>query len=160
MEVTDQFIDLVTRAHEYLTARQDELREHYGLSTWPRWDWDQDSGELVFSDNGVPRVVAKIQFVGTISTETGTWLWSWANRSVERHLVKDVREVRKFGEAHGIPQLTTDKWDADETDGWEMTSIAAYVLQAKGAYRTPRENGFTYLLINEIRRVGEVGAAV
>lgn len=33
----------------------------------------------------------------------------------------------------------------------EMTSITAYVLRAKGAYRTPRENGFTYLVFTGVR---------
>ena len=74
MEATEQFVDLVTRAHAYLTARQDELRAQYRLGEWQRWDWDQDTGRLVFSADGVPRVFADIQFVGTYSTMSGTWL--------------------------------------------------------------------------------------
>ena len=151
MEPTPAFVDLVTRAHQYLTERQDALRADFRLDSWPRWDWSQDTRQLVFSEDGVPRVVADIQFVGTTSTETGTWLWSWANEHVDPALSRDVDEVRGFGEAHGIAQLTTPKWEGDATDGWEMTSIAAYVLQAKGAYRTPREHGFTYMIFTTVR---------
>lgn len=152
MEATEQFVDLVTKAHNYLTARQDELRKNYRINDWPRWDWDQGDRQLIFSESGIPKVIADIQFVGSISTETDTWLWGWANPHYEAEMSLDIREVQQFGEAHGIAQLTTPKWAADETDGWEMTSISAYILQARGAYRTPRDQGgFTYMIFTAIR---------
>jgi hypothetical protein len=151
MEVTDDFVELVSAAHAYATARQDILRREFALDSWPRWDWDQETGQLVFSAGGEPRVVADVQFVGSVSTESGTWLWSWANPHLAAPLSRDVREVRLLGEARGIAQLTTPKWPADETDGWEMTSITAYVLQAKGVYRTRGDNGFTFMVMTSIR---------
>ncbi|MEK6323725.1 MAG: DUF6882 domain-containing protein [Acidobacteriota bacterium] len=62
------------------------------------------------------------------------------------------KKVRDFGEVQGFPRLTTPKWSGEEVDGWEMTSIAAYILNARGAYRTPDETGFTFLAITDIRR--------
>ena len=62
-----------------------------------------------------------------------------------------IKEVRDFGEVKGYPRLTTPKWPAAEADGWEMTTIAAYVLDACGVYRTPGDNGFTFLAITDIR---------
>jgi hypothetical protein len=32
-----------------------------------------------------------------------------------------------------------------------MTSIAAYIPQAQGAYRTPDETGFTYMILDSVR---------
>lgn len=152
MEATEQFVDLVTRAHEYTTAGQDVLRNEYRLDHWPRWDWDQDDRRIVFSEAGTPKVVADVQFVGTISGQTGTWLWAWANPHLEPEIWRSIIEVRQFGEAHAIEQLTTPKWQADPVDGWEMTSVSAYILQAKGVYRTPREDGgFTYMIFTAIR---------
>jgi hypothetical protein len=151
MEATDRFVDLVTRAHAYTSAKQDALRQEFRLGEWPRWDWDQDDRRIVFSRDGVPGVVADIQFVGTISTATNTWLWAWENPHLDPELSRAILEVRRFGAAHDIAQLTTPKWTADEVDGWEMTSISAYVLQAKGAYRTPRDaGGFTYMIFTTI----------
>ena len=99
----------------------------------------------------MPRVVADVQFVGSVSTESDTWLWSWANPYLAEPLTRDVRDVRLLGETLGIAQLTTPKWPADPTDGWEMTSITAYVLRAKGVYRTPAENGYTYMVMTSVR---------
>jgi hypothetical protein len=145
-----KFVDLVTSAYAYLTARQDHLKEAFGLSNYERWDWDDDRGAVVFSDAGVPRVVAPSQLVGSVSRKTGTWLWAWANEHIEPRLRRDMEEVRRYGEHHGIWQLTTPKWEADETDGWEMTSIAAYILQAKGAYRMPNDQVFSFAIFDAV----------
>jgi len=40
---------------------------------------------------------------------------------------------------------------ADEHDGWGMTAVAAHLLEADGAYRTPGDNGFTYMLLSNVR---------
>jgi hypothetical protein len=36
-----------------------------------------------------------------------------------------------------------------------MTSIAARLTRAEGAYRSPRENGATFLLLNNVRFAGD-----
>ena len=145
-----KFVDLVTAAYGYLTARQDELKANYGLSEYDRWDWDDARGAVVFSDAGVPVVIAPSQLVGSVSRQSGTWLWAWANESVEPRLRRDLDEVRRYGEHHDIWQLTTPKWEAVETDGWEMTSIAAYILQAKGAYRMPDARLFSFVIFDAV----------
>ena len=158
MEPTDRFVDLVTAAHAYATERQDELRREFSLGTWPRYDCDQGTAQLTFSADGKVRVVADIQFVGTVSTVTNTWLWAWANPHLEPAVARDVDEVRRYGERHDIAQLTTPKWTANETDGWEMTSITAYLLRAQGVYRAPREGGYTYMVMTRIRWADEADA--
>lgn len=150
--VTPDFKALVERGCEYLTAREAELRDRYGLGSYQRYDWDQDAGTIVFSNHGQPGLVADIHFVGSISTRTGTWLWSWANRSVSCRVSDRLLEVKRYGEKRGIPQLTEPYWSANEFDGWEMTSVAACLLSAEGGYRTPDEHGFTYMLLMGVRR--------
>ncbi|WP_341873499.1 DUF6882 domain-containing protein [Azotobacter salinestris] len=150
MEVTEAYRSLVTEAHQYITECQDRLRSEYQLDAWPRYDWEQESASLVFSDETGPRVRASIQFVGSISTRSNTWLWSWANDSLLHQVTCLMSRVKEHGEQKEIKQLATDYWPADEIDGWEMTSIAGYLLGAKGAYRTPDEKGFTYMVIMDV----------
>ena len=59
--------------------------------------------------------------------------------------------VREFGEKNGFPRLTVPKWQADEADGWEMSAIAAHVLDAEGVYRVPTEKGFLFMAMTGIR---------
>jgi hypothetical protein len=153
MERTEPFEELIEEAQVYLRTRQAELDTEYRLAQWPRYDWDQETRQLKFSENGVPKVVADIQFVGSISTESDTWLWAWANDTVDPPLSSTMRVVREYGEKHGFDHLTSKKWHAHEIDGWEMTSIAAYLLKARGAYRTPKESGFTFMIMMDVRWV-------
>lgn len=146
----EQFTSFVTESFDYLTERQDALRVEFKIGEHESWEWDQASGELIFSDHGKPVVVAKIQFVGSISTQSNSWLWSWDNPNVMDHLKVDSRKVMEFGAEKGYQKLTSAKWEAGEADGWDMTAIAAYVVKAKGAYRTPTDTGFAYFLVKDI----------
>jgi uncharacterized membrane protein len=51
------FAELVETSMAYLHARQNELEVHYRLGNYPRYDWHQDPAELVFSDQGSPRLL-------------------------------------------------------------------------------------------------------
>src|SRR5712675_1358664 len=72
----------------------------------------------VFSDGGKPRVVADIVFVGSVSTRSNTWLWSWANDSYLENVKSRMREVRQYGAKHRLLQLAAAHWSATEQDGW------------------------------------------
>ncbi len=73
--------ELIRQSVDYLQERQDALAREFRLNDHKRWDWDQGTGQLVFSNEGVAAVRADFQFVGSVSTRTNTWLWSWANES-------------------------------------------------------------------------------
>lgn len=139
-------------AYEYLKAQQDILISEYGMTQYERWDYDQETGEFVFSDAGVPKLIARFQVVGSISTISNTWLWSWANPSIEENVKKDIHEVKRFGEERGLRELTEEKWSAGEVEGWGMTNIAAMLLKAKGAYRCPSDNGPLFVIFTDVWR--------
>ena len=141
---------LVTEANQYLSEGQKHLQMEYKFGEHERFDWYQKSSELIFSDKGVPTVKAKVQFVGSISTKSNTWLWSWANSSLLEQTKTEMSKVKEYGIKYGFPALTTAKWNADEIDGWEMTSITALILKAKGAYRTKTKSGFVYMVITDM----------
>ena len=144
------FGGLLNDATAYLQARQDHLKSHYSLARYSRYAWNQGTRQLVFSDDGQPRVVADVQLVGNISTQGGTWLWSWANPSVLEPIKNQVRQVRAYGDERGYLKLACACWKAEEVDGWEMTSITAYLLGAEGAYRTPDDRGFSFFVLTGI----------
>jgi hypothetical protein len=161
LAISPQYVELLTAAHAYTTARQDILRTTYGLASMPHAHLNEATGQLVFSDEShTPRVLANVQVVGSVSIEDRTWLWSWANPDVNATLYKDILEVQMLGEARDIEQLTTPFWDGDAVDGWEMTSISAYVLQAEGAYRAATSQGFTYLVMTSVEWLPEAARQV
>jgi hypothetical protein len=151
MERTASFEALIQTAQSYLSSCQADLGEEYRLWQWSRYDWYQETRQLIFSEGAVAKVTADIQFVGSISIVSDTWLWSWANDSVDPELAASMVTVRDYGNEHGFSQLTVKKWHAHEVDGWEMTAIAALLLKARGAYRSPAEDGFTFMVMTDVR---------
>jgi hypothetical protein len=156
LAISPQYVELLTAAHAYTTERQEVLRTKYGLASMPHAHLNETTGQIIFSDEShTPRVLANVQVVGSVNTEDRTWLWAWANPDVARKLYDDILEVQMLGETRGIEQLTTPFWEGDAVDGWEMTSISAYVLQAEGGYRANTPQGFTYLVMTSVEWLPE-----
>jgi hypothetical protein len=61
--------------------------------------------------------------------------------------------LREFGEVRGLPQLAAPRLEADEVHGWEMTSLAAYLLGAEGLYRAPFDHLYLFMLLGNWRVV-------
>ena len=145
--------DLVRTSNEYMNTQRVSLEADYQISSYERWDIDQEKGELVFSDAGTPKVVATIQFIGSFSATSNTWLWSWGNESILPNLSERLSTVRAYGQKHRFAKLIDAKWKSTENDGWEMASVANYLLKAKGIYRPPFNQGNTFIIMTEIRKV-------
>lgn len=141
---------LVRRAIPLLEERQQRLQQEFGIGAHERYDWDQDAGQLVFSSGGKVQLIADIVFVGSVSTRSHTWLWSWANQSILESVKGRMRELRRYGEQNRIIKLAAARWNATERDGWEMTAIASLLLGAQGAYRTPGRNGCTFMVMTRV----------
>lgn len=147
--------ELIDTSYEHLTKDQETLESKFDLSKHERWDFDQTTGKLVFSNGGVAAVVAKFQFVGSYSETSETWLWSWANTSIDPSLSSKLKVVREFGESNDFSKLVERKWPAEPVDGWEMAAISNYLLNGKGVYRPPFEKGLTFLVLTDVKRVNK-----
>ncbi len=140
---------LLADCREYLEKKQPKLVEQFKLDVHERWDWDQTTGKLIFSHDGEPQVVASVQFAGSFSTETNTWMWAWANESLDDNIKSGSKVVRDIGQQRGYRKLAAGHWPADVVDAWEMTAVLAKHIDAIGFYRTPSDNGFLYMAITD-----------
>ena len=148
----EEFEQFEHDSYEYLKAQQERLETEYGIGWYEWWEYNQETCEFVFSDNEIPKVIASFQVVGSVSTVSNTWLWSWANPSIYDSVRSDLYLVKQFGKEHALKELTEEKWKADKIDGWGMTNIAAKLLAAKGAYCCPDENGFLFVIFTDLWR--------
>ncbi len=139
--------------HESIHAlnRLNEANEReFQIGSWPRYDYDLDRGTLTFSQDGIAKVVASILVVGTTSQSTGTWLWSWANGHLPEAVSESLKKVRDFGTFQKIAELVEPYVPDEEYLGWALTAIAARIMDAKGAYRCPGDNGYVYLIFRDV----------
>lgn len=147
----EQFSVYRHEAVHQLMRLNEECEKTYQLSSCPRWDYDLEAGTLTFSENGIPKIIASIQVIGTTSKSGGTWMWAWANESLPDKVTRAVESVRAFGLAENLTELTKESLPDSEYIGWEMSSVAAGILHAKGAYRCPDDNGFVYVVYTSLR---------
>ena len=143
----------LSESNAYLKAQIEHAKEQFGIGTLPRYEYDLYRGEIWWSEVGAPKVRGRVTVVGSISTKSDTWLWSWANVHFADATLGDIEKVRDFGVAEGISKLNEQKWGADEVDGWEMTAIAARLLEAQGAYLSPDESGLLFLLYDQLEQI-------
>ena len=146
----EEYDALIEAAYGYLRHQQEQAWSSFNIGSYERYDYDQESGKIVFSSNGNVRVITDFQAVGSISTRSNTWLWAWANDSILPSIRQAAEHARAFGEAEQIAEVIEPYWPADETDGWAMTALTAYLTKAKGGYRCPDENGFLYVVLTKI----------
>jgi len=149
---TSEFEALSKNAYKYLNEQMKIVEETYGIHSYENWFYDQETGILTFSNSESQDKIVEIQYeeVGSISKISQTWLWGWANPNLEPKIKTEIEFVKKYGEVNNLESLTKRKWFGDEYDGWEMTAISAYLMKAKGAYRLPLENTFTFVIYKEI----------
>lgn len=124
----------------------DEYIARFKITPQGRWHYDQEAALFVFSADGVPQAVASFQTVGTLHLPTETWMWSWANESIDPERSKAMLVVREFGERHGIEELTKGYFEAQEGDAWAYTSLARQLLNGLGTYRCPSEELYSFVV--------------
>ena len=146
----DEFSELVHKAVHETQEANDHYMNTLGIAKCPRWDYDQGTGKITFSNRGKPKFVCDFEIVGTISTVTDTWLWSWENDSINPELTTLAQKIRQVGEQNGWNKLTDNLWHAHEDDGWEMASLMNKLVHGQGVYRIPDDNGFMFIVFTKI----------
>jgi Family of unknown function (DUF6882)/NTF2 fold immunity protein len=109
------------------------------------WSVDQDVGDIVFQSPNGFQVTAPVQIIGTYNTVDRTWLWSWANPSIEVALTKHAKVVEEYGKKHDFTVLTERKLKCTKKQCWELTALANMLNGSQGAY--PGPDGTAYVLM-------------
>ncbi len=148
-----EFNELIQQSLVYIENKQKELVESYDLDSYSRVEYDQDSGTMTFSEEGVQqKVVARFQVVGTYSDASKTWMWAWDNPYLLDNTTEASVKVKEFGEKNKFQKLTDPKWEASLQDAWEMTALAAKFLQAKGVQIIPSEDIRAFVILVTVNR--------
>ncbi|HEV7402610.1 MAG TPA: hypothetical protein VGO11_06790 [Chthoniobacteraceae bacterium] len=154
----DDFLSARLAAYE---EKQQNLREQYGLGTYDRWDYDQTTERLKFSDEAGRVVVeATVIPIGTWSVQSDTWQWAWANPSMVEPGRSRAAQLRGLFEAtDGLDCFHAELFDCGEAQAWELAALAVDHLGAVGCYAGPAGPTIVFLAIVDIRKNDEAGTA-
>jgi hypothetical protein len=153
----DAYNQLLRDCMAEVDQKNTELAEEYGFGSFERWDIDQEIGSLIFSDNEEVKLTCKIVMLGSFSESSQSWMWGWANPSLLDHLTIETEKVKQHGETNSIPDLTTPKTEATESEAWALSSYACRILGGRGLYKGPTGNGCVIMMITELNRSEPVG---
>lgn len=140
LEIALRELEAKTSGHDLLWQIQDA----------EQWSVDQRAGTIQFQFADGRTATAPLQFIGSISTNDGTWLWAWDNPSVPEPLRQHTLVVRAYGEKLGHELLTTRKFPCDEELAWWLTALAAKLNNAQGAYRAPAGTALLFLTFGKV----------
>lgn len=160
----NEFLELRQSSNWDLRELMERNRKELGLDRYTEFAWHPWRGELVWASGGVPKVVARVQVAGMLSTRNKSWTWGWALTGLPAPVRQDVLKVRQLGEERAVLSLMQPKWAAGEQDAWHMTAIACKLLDGKGAFKCPAPDGATFLVLTDLRPVSDrkrvLGASV
>ena len=143
----DEQTALIHGAVHALEVVQAAAAVRWGIGGYVRWDFDDASRMLTFSDEHGPRVIADVRMVGSYSTRSDTFQWAWVLYDAGDPLIVGVAGLPALGEVRGLEQLTLQGWPCEIDDAWAMTALAALVLGAEGAYRAPMSEDRTWFML-------------
>ena len=139
-----EFFAFLSACRDELAYKQSAFQQR--ISGGGRWVYDLRDNSLTIGSERFP-----ITAIGTYSVDYETWLWAWANPSIDADLKRDALRVLDYGRQHGVERLTTPKWPADETDGWRMAALANRLCSSNGAYRGPAGKTVVFMTFGEIK---------
>ena len=147
----ENFEEYQDKCLEDFSSLRDEFRALYQIDSYEHWFYDHGIGAFHFSSNDGRNLYFKYVDVGSFSTITNTWNWSWDNKSTPLHVSRLLKSVKEFGEAKNFRELNQGLFEGDDYTGWAMTAISAKILNTIGAYRIEHEHLFIYFLFtNEL----------
>lgn len=107
------------------------------------WDVDLSAGTLAFGQDVYP-----VQFLGSESNASNTWLWGWDNiNHFPESVVKLANEMKQIGEVWGLEALTLNQFKLTESLTGHTLAIVTCALSTNNIcyYRGPYDGGAVLL---------------
>jgi hypothetical protein len=116
------------------------------------WQFDMSSGTIVFDG----KLTVPVQIIGTVSYETGTWLWAWANTQsgIPPELLRDANRLREIGQRDGMEALTSASFPFVDSYDHKLALLSSGVCDASCYYRADYGSGAMYVTLHSDRLPG------
>ncbi len=149
-ELTAELLQLIAVAADEQDARLAAARDNLGIGGASEWAADLAAGTISFTSPS--RVLTgPVQFIGSYSPATSTWLWGWANTGLPEHVTTSVSAAAAHGDANGITALTAPKLGGvDESLATELAVVAIHLAGAGTLYRAAAGENVVFLAFGEL----------
>lgn len=150
----DAFLDRCVAAAQ---RKNERLEAERALSSYARWDYDEETQLITFSNPGKRPTAGKpatLAFrytdVGTFSLESQSWLWAWANESNSEEMVEKAVVLQELHQATRKRLFTEPLIECDEYLAWALAAVAVEHFGSLGVYRAPVEHLWVFMSLDEV----------
>lgn len=131
--LSDELFDALDRSRPEAQKRQEAFEQQ--IAGFKQWNLDQSKAELSFVLADGRTWVMPAQIVGSWSREEESWLWGWANESVDAKCRVAVANVRDGARPHrGLAALTNGSFGALQPLAVELAMFASVQMNARGVF--------------------------
>jgi hypothetical protein len=140
----DEFRKFAQECMDDLQARQERIVE---LALFD-YEIDSERGVATYTANGTLFIEADVVPVGSRGHESSTWLWAWANPSIDGELAASAGALRDVASSTGRHELAADTAiPATEPEAWEYAAIARRHLDGIGVIRFDANDSDWFLVV-------------
>jgi len=148
---TPEFRTLLEKSMNELRAKTMGHQTGWGFGKAAQWSLDMSQGDLLFTFADGVVATCPAQIVGSLDTESGSWLWAWANPSIPDALKRDSLRVREYGQQRKIERLIAEEWPCTEEEAWRMAALACLLCNAQGVYRGPAGTALVFISFASVK---------
>ena len=123
-------------------------RSNYYPRTLRLQSWEVQRGIISFGEDEYP-----LQFLGSESNSSNTWLWAWENiNGFDENIISLAREIKAKGEKLNLEALTTAEIEiTDELNGHILSIVACGLADKKYCYyRGPHSGGAIFVAFDGV----------
>lgn len=145
---TSRFVELFSAAVAWSTVTQKRAGDI--VVAGRDWFIDFDTGVLRFGGERFP-----FQVIGSESGVSNTWLWGWANGSIEnREVLKLCDQLYALGESWNLEAFTEPQYElAQLYNGFNLSAVATMLADKPMCfYRCPHESGAVFVAFGLVPR--------
>jgi hypothetical protein len=142
--LSDALFDALDASRPTAHALQNAFQQ--AIQGFRRWDASQDTSELSFVLADGQSWTMRGQALGSWSSESDTWMWAWANQTVEPGFSAESARLRDTASGRrGLAAMTTGKFPARKPFAVELALHAAALLGAQGVFPGPFGQGLLFI---------------
>lgn len=130
---------------EELLEKQGDLQDQYQLGSHEKYWCDLEKKILQFKNNDKVIHEFCVMCLGSLSNQSETWMWAWANEHLPEEVRKDSIILKKLKTTLGLDFFDTPAFDCDDEIAYVLTAISCHHLDILGTYRIPSNHGYMVL---------------
>jgi hypothetical protein len=144
--LAEPFLAELAEAEPAIAQREAALEER--LLGCAGWKLDQAGRMVTFDLPGRAALVVEAELLGTWTGEDESWLWAWANSTVDPGCTRTVEQaLSPESRPAGMAAFWRERFGCEEPFASRLAHLAVHKLAGKGMFRGRFAKGWAYLVL-------------